>query len=107
IARGCELVLDLRKPHRMHAIPGADDRDALAGRPPGEILKVEVAAGGARIFGMNMQVGMKFHGVHRPLMKSARVNKAESFGRIPRLEQGTVWTSSKARPSVPHRRQPP
>ena len=67
----------------MHAIPGADHGDALAGRPPGEMLEVEVAAGGPRIFGVHMQIGMKFHGVPLPpLVGFARVK-----GRF-------VWTDS-------------
>ena len=43
----------------MHAIAGADDRDALARRPPSEMFEVEVPAGGAGIFGMHVEVGVK------------------------------------------------
>ena len=32
----------------MHAIAGTDDPDALARRPPEEVLKIEIPAGGSR-----------------------------------------------------------
>src|SRR5579883_3529109 len=67
----------------MHAISRADHRDALAGGPPGQMLKIEVAAGGAGIFGMHMQSGMKFHRI--PL--SPDQIRAAYTGRI-------VWTDS-------------
>src|SRR5437879_2130298 len=85
----------------MHAIPGADHCDALAGRPPGKMLKVEVAAGGAGIFGVHMQIGMKFHGVPCLADEIRTGRAAESFGRIPGEEQGTVWTNERSSQAVP------
>ncbi len=43
----------------MHAIARADDRNPFSCRPPGEMLQIEVAACRARIFGMDMQVGVE------------------------------------------------
>jgi hypothetical protein len=56
-----ELVLHLGQPRRMHAIAGGDHRDALARRPPGKVFQVEVAAGGAGMAGMYVQVGVERH----------------------------------------------
>ena len=45
----------------MGEVAGADDADALARRPPGEVLEVEVAAGRARILRMDVQIGVEAH----------------------------------------------
>ena len=62
---GNELVLEFRAPGRMGEVAGADDGDALAGCPPGEVLEVEVPAGRARIFRVNVQVGVEAHRIPR------------------------------------------
>jgi hypothetical protein len=40
------------------------------------MLKVEVAAGGPGIFGVHMQIGMKFHGVHPRVPRPMNVQSA-------------------------------
>jgi hypothetical protein len=44
---GNELVLELGAPGRMGEVAGADHADALAAGPGGEMLKIEIATGGA------------------------------------------------------------
>ena len=56
-----ELLLQLGRPGRMAEVAGADEADALARRPLGEVLEIEVAAGRARIFRMDVQVGVEAH----------------------------------------------
>src|SRR5690606_12922734 len=56
-----QLLLQLGKPGRMHAVAGGDNGKALAGTPEGEVLEIEIAAGGARVSGMDMQVCVKRH----------------------------------------------
>ena len=59
-----ELVFQFGAPSRMGEIAGADHTDALAGGPCEQMLEVEIAAGGARIFRVDVQVGVKAHCGH-------------------------------------------
>ena len=61
-----ELLLQLGRPGRMAEVAGADDADALARRPPGEVLEIEVAAGRAGIFRVHVQVGVEAHRFANP-----------------------------------------
>jgi hypothetical protein len=57
-----QFLLELGTPRRMGEVAGRHDRDALARRPRGQMFEIEVAAGGARIFRVDVQVGVKAHG---------------------------------------------
>ena len=61
--RGHELFLQLGPPRRMGEVPRGDDADALLAGPDGQMLKVAVPAGGAGVFGMDVQVGIERHAV--------------------------------------------
>jgi hypothetical protein len=54
-----ELVLQLGAPDRMAKVAGADHGNTLARRPGRQMLEIEIAAGGARIFRVHVQVGVK------------------------------------------------
>src|SRR5262249_13370591 len=80
VARRLKLVLQFRQPSRMDAIASPDHRNALAGRPPREALKVEVRAGSPGVSGMYMQVGMELHGLCPPhSSKAVGIGKAAPF----------------------------
>jgi hypothetical protein len=49
----------------MGEVAGRHHADTLASRPMGEVLEIEIAAGGARIFRMDVQVRMETHGTPR------------------------------------------
>jgi hypothetical protein len=49
----------------MGEVAGADYGDPFATGPGGEMLKIEVAAGGAGIFGMDVQVRVEAHAMPR------------------------------------------
>jgi hypothetical protein len=57
-----QFLLELGAPRRMGEVAGRDDSEALAHRPRREMFEVEIAAGGARIFRVDVQVGVKAHG---------------------------------------------
>ena len=57
-----QLRFELRRPGRMGEVAGGHDRDALAGRPMGEMLKIEVAARRAGVFRVDVQVRVEPHG---------------------------------------------
>jgi hypothetical protein len=57
-----QFLLELGTPRRMGEVAGRHDRDALARRPRGQMFEIEVAAGGARILRVDVQVGVKAHG---------------------------------------------
>jgi hypothetical protein len=57
-----QFLLELGTPRRMGEVAGRDDSEALARRPRREMFEVEIAAGGARIFRVDVQVGVKAHG---------------------------------------------
>src|SRR6266536_5764491 len=46
----------------MGEVAGAQDRDALAPGPPGELREVSIAAGGSGVAGVDVQIGIKPHG---------------------------------------------
>ena len=56
-----ELLLELGAPGRMGEVAGGDHADALAGGPGGEVLEIEIAAGRARIFRVDVQVRVEAH----------------------------------------------
>src|SRR5581483_5970434 len=58
---GNELLFNFRAPCGMDEIAGADHGNTLSARPPSKMLKIEVAARCARMFGMDMQVSVKPH----------------------------------------------
>ena len=58
---GDQLLLQLREPPRVDAVARRYHGDAPPRRPPGEVLQVEIAARGARIFRMDVEVGVKAH----------------------------------------------
>src|SRR4029077_2190660 len=72
----------------------------LARRPMGEVLEVEIAAGRARIFGMDVQIGVETHGMARPMVsqcarRSARRTRSGNHTIYLRPMRGgakaTVW----------------
>ncbi len=58
---GGQLVAHFLQPAGVGNIAGADHLHAFELRPAAELLKIEIFAGGARIVGMNMQIGDDFH----------------------------------------------
>ncbi len=62
---GNELLLELGAPCRMGEIAGGDDADALAARPVGQMLQVQILAGRPRIFRMDVQIGVEAHRMPR------------------------------------------
>jgi hypothetical protein len=52
----------LLEPARVGDVAGADDLDALELGPFGQVLEGQVAAGGAREVGMDVEVGDEVHG---------------------------------------------
>jgi len=71
-----QFPLVLGAPRRMGEVAGRDDSEALARRPLREMFEVEIAAGRARIFRVDVQVGVKAHG------GSARSPSAGSEGKL-------------------------
>src|SRR5262245_18690512 len=61
---GDELLLELRAPGRMGEVAGADHADALAARPGGKMLEIEIPARRPRVFRMDVQVRVEAHGSH-------------------------------------------
>ena len=72
-----ELLLQLGRPGRVAEVAGADDADALARRPPGQVLEIEVPAGRAGIFRMHVQVGVEAHGIDSPLEERPTIGAAQ------------------------------
>src|SRR6266508_1201697 len=58
---GNKLLLQLGTPHRVRKVAGCDDADAFSRCPVGEMLEIEIAAGRARIFRMDVQIRVKAH----------------------------------------------
>ncbi len=54
-----ELGGDLLRPGRVGEVTGADHCDALARRPPGQMLQVAVPAAGSGVLGVDVQVRKK------------------------------------------------
>ena len=54
--------LEFRRPGRMGEVAGAEDPQALAQRPPGQVLDVAVLAAGARELRVDMEVGVEHRG---------------------------------------------
>jgi len=61
-AVGCQLFSDLGKPAGVGKVAGAQEPNALAHRPAGQVLQVAVAAGGAGELGMDVKIGVEPHG---------------------------------------------
>ena len=78
------LLLELGAPRRVSEVAGRDDADALARRPRGEMFEVEVAARGARIFRVDVQVGVKAHG--GPARSRLRETRGSYAARLIRLK---------------------
>src|SRR5262245_29743572 len=69
---GNELLLELGAPGGMGEIPGTDDADALAAGPGGEMLEIEVPAGGTRMLRVNVQVRVESHARRAPSSEPRR-----------------------------------
>ena len=65
---GNELVAELGAPSRMGKVAGRDHPDTLAARPGGEVLEIEIPAGGARVFRVDVQVRVEGHPMPRLLV---------------------------------------
>jgi hypothetical protein len=63
--RGNEFLLELGNPRGMREVAGRDHADALAARPIGEMLEIEIPARGTRIFGVDVQIRMEAHRTSR------------------------------------------
>src|SRR5262249_57539406 len=62
---GNELLLELGAPGRMGEVAGGDHADALAARPGGEMLEIEIPARRPRVFRLVVQVRVEAHLVSR------------------------------------------
>ena len=69
---GNELLLELGAPGGMGEVAGSDEADALAARPGGQVLEIEVAAGRTGVFRMDVQVRVEAHAMPRPPVWPAR-----------------------------------
>jgi hypothetical protein len=59
-----QLAFKLGAPGGVCEIAGRNDADALTRRPAGQVFEVQIAAGGARVFRVDVQVGVKTHCGH-------------------------------------------
>src|SRR5580698_8611205 len=59
-------VLQLRGPRRVGEVAGAQDGQALAPRPPGQVFDIAVLAAGPRESRMNVQIGDEHDGLILP-----------------------------------------
>ncbi len=57
LLRGVQVGVHLRQPAGVADVPGADDVDAFALRPQGEVGEVQVLAGGPGEVGVDVEVG--------------------------------------------------
>ena len=64
-----ELVSELLKPERMREVARGDERQSLAPAPQREVFEIAVAAGGARIPGVDVQVREEGHGVRPSFLR--------------------------------------
>src|SRR5262245_24287454 len=62
----------------MCAVPGGDDTGALAAGPGREMLEVEIPAGGARTFRVDVQVRVEAHPGHASFAPSHAAAAGES-----------------------------
>ena len=85
-----ELVFQLGAPGRMGEIAGPDHADALAGGPCGQMFEIEIAAGRARIFRVDVQVGVKAHCGHARMRPDAAAHHLTP--RADSLEK-RLWTA--------------
>ena len=58
---GHQLVADLGEPGGVGEVAGRHHRQALAAGPQGEVLEVAVAAGGAGVLGVDVEIGVEGH----------------------------------------------
>src|SRR5690606_4309185 len=79
-----ELLLQLGEPGGVREVPRADHRDALELRPAREVLEVEVAAGGARVLRVDVQVGDEGHGWVRGVLWFVALIELGGWRRAPR-----------------------
>ena len=63
-----ELVAELGAPSRMGKVAGRHHPDTLAARPGGEVLEIEIPAGGSRVFRVDVQVRVEGHPMPRLLV---------------------------------------
>ena len=90
-----ELILQLGAPGRMGEIAGRDHADAFAGGPCGQMFEVEIAAGRARIFGVDVQIGVKVHrGQAQEAVRMARVDQHTPRANSP---EKALWMNRGAR----------
>ena len=57
-----ELLLQFGRPGRVGEVAGRDHADALEAGPIGEMFEVEIPTGRARVFGVDVEVGVEAHG---------------------------------------------
>src|SRR5262245_13041302 len=89
----------------MCAVPGGDDTGALAAGPGREMLEVEIPAGGARIFRVDVQVRVEAHPGHASFAPSRAAAAGESGASarqdaIRRQAKERLWTSCACAPSA-------
>ena len=79
---GHELLAKLRTPGGMREIAGGDEIDALHPRGGGEMLEIEVAAGRAGIFRMDVKIGGEAHRGQPPPTEAAGLGGGMMIGRM-------------------------
>src|SRR5215469_3230652 len=79
----------------MGEVSGRHHADALACRPMGEVLEVEIAARGARIFRMDVKVRVEAHGDATPEAGTGPGGESNQK-RIVRLETPACGRESRA-----------
>src|SRR5262249_13099943 len=94
-----ELVFELRAPRRMGEVAGRHHAYSLACRPVRKVLEVEIAAGGARIFRVDVQVRMETHRTPRRARLAPESNqdrKRDQSSSVRVLTEGGLWMTMQA-----------
>src|SRR5262249_36429872 len=90
-----EFLLQFGAPDRVRKVSGRDHADTLACGPVSEALQIEVAAGRARIFRMDMQVGVEAHRMPRVsiarLEITPRFASAVEAGPVDSVDSACFW----------------
>src|SRR6266498_834673 len=75
------------------------DGDALAARPPGEVLEVAVAAARARVFRVNMEVCVEWHSRSLSLLWAPANDRITLIGAVSRapVRRATGWEAAARR----------
>ena len=77
---GYQLVAELVEPGGVGEVAGRHHRQTLAPGPQGEVLEVAVAAGGAGVLGVDVEVGVERHGGVRRAALLYRSSLQENMG---------------------------